>query len=144
MPMGFLPNDDIGQLFVVTEAAPGSTFEEMAEYHKKISRILLEDKNISGFMSSIGVGGASSSENSGRFFITLKPKKERKMNAEKIAASLRSKTANIPGIKVFVQNPPPIRIEVHSPKVNTSLSLPEAISMNFLTTQKDSNRIFQN
>ncbi|ADR19236.1 efflux RND transporter permease subunit [Calditerrivibrio nitroreducens] len=110
MPMGFLPNDDIGQLFVVTEAAPGSTFEEMAGYHKKISRILLEDKNISGFMSSIGVGGASSSENSGRFFITLKPKKERKMNAEKIAASLRSKTANIPGIKVFVQNPPPIRI----------------------------------
>lgn len=110
MPMGFLPNDDIGQLFVVTEAAPGSTFEEMTRYHKMISKILLEDENINGFMSSIGVGGASSSENSGRFFITLKPRKERKMNAEKIAASLRSKTANIPGIKVFVQNPPPIRI----------------------------------
>lgn len=110
MPMGFLPNDDIGQLFVITEAAPGTTFEEMANYHKKISKIFLEDKNIEGFMSSIGVGGASSSENSGRFFITLKSRKERSMNAEKVAASLRAKTSNIPGIKVFIQNPPPIRI----------------------------------
>jgi len=110
MPKGFLPNDDVGQLFVITEAAPGTTFEDMAKYHKKISKIFLEDKNIDGFMSSIGIGGASSSENSGRFFITLKKRTERKDNAEKIASYLRTKTNNIPGIKVFIQNPPPIRI----------------------------------
>ncbi|MCX8085098.1 MAG: efflux RND transporter permease subunit [Calditerrivibrio sp.] len=123
MPLGFLPNDDVGQLFIVTEAQPGTTFEQMASYHKKISNILLQDENIDGFMSSIGAGGASSSENSGRFFITLKDRKYRKMNAEKVAASLRKKLSSITGIKVFVQNPPPIRLGGRLTKSQYQLTL---------------------
>jgi len=46
----------------------------------------------------------------GRIFITLKPRSERKLHAEEVIQQLRPKLSKIPGIQVFLQNPPPIRI----------------------------------
>jgi HAE1 family hydrophobic/amphiphilic exporter-1 len=57
-------------------------------------------------MSSIGTGGA----NVGRIFMRLKPRSERKLNANQIIQELRPKFAQIPGINVYLQNPPLIRV----------------------------------
>jgi HAE1 family hydrophobic/amphiphilic exporter-1 len=43
-------------------------------------------------------------------FVTLKPRSERKLNADEVIQELRPKLAKIPGIQAFLQNPPPIRI----------------------------------
>jgi HAE1 family hydrophobic/amphiphilic exporter-1 len=43
-------------------------------------------------------------------FIRLTPRRERDFNADEILQRLRPKLAEIPGIKVFLQNPPVIRI----------------------------------
>jgi HAE1 family hydrophobic/amphiphilic exporter-1 len=40
----------------------------------------------------------------------LKPRSERKLNADEVIQELRPKLAKIPGIQAFLQNPPPIRI----------------------------------
>jgi HAE1 family hydrophobic/amphiphilic exporter-1 len=42
--------------------------------------------------------------------ISLKPRSERKLSADEVIQELRLKLAKIPGIQVFLQNPPPIRI----------------------------------
>jgi len=49
-------------------------------------------------------------------FIKLKPRKERRVNADQIIQRLRPQLAVIPGITLYLQNPPPIRLEATSSK----------------------------
>jgi HAE1 family hydrophobic/amphiphilic exporter-1 len=48
--------------------------------------------------------------NQGAFFAQMKPRSERKLNVDQIIAELRPKVAAVPGIMVFMQNPPPITV----------------------------------
>jgi HAE1 family hydrophobic/amphiphilic exporter-1 len=61
-------------------------------------------------MSSVGGGGSVSATNTGRFFIRLKPRDQRKLSADEIIQELRPKLSKVPGILVFLQNPPAIKI----------------------------------
>jgi HAE1 family hydrophobic/amphiphilic exporter-1 len=110
MPTGFLPSEDTGQLFIVTETAQGTSFDSMMQHQLALSDILIKDPNVDGYMSSIGAGGANSSGNQGRFFIRLKPRSERKLHVDQVIQELRPKLALVPGIMAFPQNPPPVRI----------------------------------
>jgi hydrophobic/amphiphilic exporter-1 (mainly G- bacteria), HAE1 family len=57
-------------------------------------------------MSSVGRG----SSNTGNMMIRLKPRSERRLSADEVIQELRPKLAGVPGIQVYLQNPPPIRI----------------------------------
>ena len=48
--------------------------------------------------------------NQGGFFAQMKPRAERKLSVDQIIAELRPKVAAVPGIMVFMQNPPPITV----------------------------------
>ncbi len=110
IPKGFLPSEDTGQLFGFTEAAEGISFESMARHQKEIMAIVTKDPNVASFFSGIGASGISVVSNTGRVFLRLKPRKERLLNADEIIQELRPKFATVPGIRVFMQNFPPIRI----------------------------------
>src|SRR5579885_1892888 len=110
VPMGFLPSDDTGQVFGVTEAAQGISFEAMAEHQQELAKIVAQDPNVADFMSSIGASGSNAAGNSGRIFMRLKPRDHRALSADEIIEELRPKLAKVPGINIFLQNPPPIRI----------------------------------
>jgi HAE1 family hydrophobic/amphiphilic exporter-1 len=127
-PYGFLPSEDIGQIFGFTEAAQGISFESMKKHQLAVAEIVRQDTNVGAFSSTAGAGGWSPTGNVGRIFITLKPQSERKLNADKVIQELRPKLATIPGIQVFLQNPPPIRIGGQLTKSQYQLSLqsPEA------------------
>ncbi len=60
--------------------------------------------------------------------ITLKPRSERELNADEVIQELRPKLARVPGIQVFLQNPPPIRIggQMTKSQYQISLQSPEA------------------
>jgi hydrophobic/amphiphilic exporter-1 (mainly G- bacteria), HAE1 family len=110
IPKGFIPNEDTSQLFAFTEAAQGISFDDMMRHQRAVAKVVSEDPNVDAFMSSIGAGGASSALNTGRIFIRLKPHDERALSADQIIEEMRPKLAKIPGIRVFMQNLPPIRI----------------------------------
>jgi hydrophobic/amphiphilic exporter-1 (mainly G- bacteria), HAE1 family len=111
IPKGFLPNEDIGQVFGFTEAAEGISFESMVEHQKAVADVVAADPNVDGFMSSCGNRGNNiNANNSGLVFARLRPRSERKLSAEEIIQQLRPRLAQIPGIRVFMQVPPPIRI----------------------------------
>ena len=111
IPKGFLPSEDTNQIFAFTEAAQGVSFQAMKEHQQKVAEIVRQDPNEVAFMSSIGGGGPSSSAvNTGRMFIRLKPRSERKLNADGVIEELRPKLSVVPGMRVFMQNLPPIRI----------------------------------
>lgn len=111
MPTGLLPPDDIGAIFAITEGAQGISFDDMKKHQQKLADIVMQDPNIEAFMSSVGAGGTRVASNSGFMFIKLRPRKERKLNADQIIQGLRPKIMGVPGIIMFMQNPPPIRLE---------------------------------
>ncbi len=77
---GFIPTQDIGRIDINTEAAQGTSFDEMVRRQKRIAEIVQEDTNVKSLMSIAGgAGGASGAgaSNTGRLIVALKPRKER-------------------------------------------------------------------
>ena len=109
MPKGFLPSDDVGQVFIITEAAQDISFEAMSNLQQQVTSIVRENPHVEGAMSFVGIGGPSASLNNGRIFVTLKPRHERPP-ADEIVQELRPAVMRVPGIKAYVQNIPAIRI----------------------------------
>jgi HAE1 family hydrophobic/amphiphilic exporter-1 len=110
IPMGFLPSEDTGQIFAFTEASQGISFEDMVKHQKELAAIVTKDPNIDAFMSAVGPSGSSPSNNTGRMFMRLKPRSERKLSADEIIQELRPKLSQVAGIQMFMQNLPSIRI----------------------------------
>lgn len=109
-PKGFMPSEDTGQLVGFTEGAQTISFASMAMHQRELARIIGEDPNVESYMSSVGSGGAMPSGNEGVIQIYLKPRKERALTADQIMEALRAKLTAIPGIQIFMQNPPSINI----------------------------------
>jgi len=109
IPKGFLPNEDANRIIISTEAEQGIPFEKMVELQQQAAAIVGKNPAVQGFMSRIGGGGGASSGNTGRLIITLKPRSER-APIDQIVRQFRQDLSGIPGLKVFPQNPPSIRI----------------------------------
>ena len=109
MPKGFLPSDDVGQLFLFTEAAQDISYEAMSNLQQQVATIVRRNPHVDSVMSFVGGGGSASSLNNGRMFITLKDRGERPP-ADVVVQELRPTLAQVPGIKAFVQNVPVIRL----------------------------------
>jgi hydrophobic/amphiphilic exporter-1 (mainly G- bacteria), HAE1 family len=73
-----------------------------------LSEIALANPNVLRLNSSAGGGRGQS--NNGRIQLRLKPRKERKLSSDQLMGQLRRAFAAVPGVRVYVQNPPPIRI----------------------------------
>ncbi|MBM2828580.1 MAG: acriflavin resistance protein, partial [Actinobacteria bacterium] len=122
IPKGFLPNEDTGAIFGFTEAAQGISYENMSAHQQEVSRVVRSDNSVWSAMSSIGPSGPNVASNSGRIFLMLKPREERKGAAE-ILQDMRPKLASIPGIRAFLQILPPIRIGGQLTKSQYQLTL---------------------
>ena len=109
IPKGFIPNEDTGQVFAFTEAAQDISFDSMAEHQRAVAAIVKQQPYIDNFMSSIGAGGPNVVPNTGRIFMRLKPREDRP-SADEIVQDLRKKLSGIPGINVYPQVLPTIRI----------------------------------
>jgi HAE1 family hydrophobic/amphiphilic exporter-1 len=112
-PKGFLPSEDQGRFMISTEGAQGISFEEMAKRQFEVAKVLEAHPAILEFGSNVGVGGpggGGSAANTGRLFITMKPRDQRTQSVDEVIAELRPKMAEITGVRVFMVNQPPINI----------------------------------
>ncbi|HEY2346567.1 MAG TPA: efflux RND transporter permease subunit [Xanthomonadaceae bacterium] len=112
VPKGFLPDDDIGQLFVFTQADQDIGFDAMARKQEQAEKIIAADPNVGRVMSFIGVSGSSSTLNLGRMVIALKPQNQRP-SSQDVLQELRPRLNGIPGFKIYLQNIPIIRLGGH-------------------------------
>jgi len=110
IPKGFFPDEDTGQIFAITEASQDISFEKMSAHQQAAAKIVATDTNVAGFMSAIGASGSSATLNQGRMFMHLKDRSERELSANEVIQELRKKLAQVPGINVYMQNPPLIRV----------------------------------
>jgi HAE1 family hydrophobic/amphiphilic exporter-1 len=109
IPKGFLPTEDNSQIFVTTEAVEGISFSSAAERQRQLANIVMQDPAVVNFMSSIGSRGGIGGTNQGMMFIRLKNRGERPP-IDAVIARLRGKLGAVPGMKVFLQVPPQIRL----------------------------------
>jgi HAE1 family hydrophobic/amphiphilic exporter-1 len=106
---GFLPSEDTGSIFAFTEAAEGISFQAMVKEQKALMAIVAKNPYVDNWMSSVGAGGPNVAGNTGRMFIRLIPRKKRP-GVDEVIQQLRVQLSTVPGIRVYPQNLPPIRI----------------------------------
>jgi hydrophobic/amphiphilic exporter-1 (mainly G- bacteria), HAE1 family len=99
IPKGFFPEEDIGQITVTTEAAEDVSFPEMVRLQEQAAVIMRADPNVARVSSFNGGSGA---QNTGRMFVTLKDRSERKP-AKEVIEGLRKKLRDVPGLRVFMR-----------------------------------------
>ncbi|MBS0472399.1 MAG: efflux RND transporter permease subunit [Proteobacteria bacterium] len=138
LPQDFLPADDTDQLRAITEAANGTSFDQMVRYQQQAAAIINADPNVDGAMSAIGSSSGGGSSNTGFIFVHLKPASERTLSADDVLHELNAKLAKLPGINVFLQNPPAIRIGGNNSKLPYQYTLED---INLEELQAVSNRL---
>src|SRR5439155_22617763 len=112
VPKGFIPEQDTDQIAVTTEAAQGTSYAKLVEYQSAVADIIRRDPNVEGLVSTVGgsVAATLGGPNLGQIVVHLKPRGDRTELATDIIAKLRPEIAHVPGIEVYMQNPPTVRI----------------------------------
>ncbi|MCC7154832.1 MAG: efflux RND transporter permease subunit [Bryobacterales bacterium] len=112
IPKGFVPEQDTDQIAVITEAVQGTAFAQMSEYQKEVARIVAADPAVDSLVATVGGPAASvlGGPNIGQLVVHLKPRSERKLLVGPIMERLRPELARVPGVRVYLQNPPVLRI----------------------------------
>jgi HAE1 family hydrophobic/amphiphilic exporter-1 len=123
VPKGFIPSEDTNQLYGTTETAEGTSYDAMVQHQRAAAAIVQEDPNVDGFMSAVGGGGRISTVNQGRLILHLKPRDERELSADEVARALTQKLAAVPGMRVFINNPPVLNIGGRSAKSEYQFTL---------------------
>jgi len=123
VPKGFLPIEDTGQVLMFTQAAQGISYDAMVAHQKVLNEMVAHDPNTQTFFSSVGAGGPTGSLNSSIMFVHLVPRSRRKESVDQIINRWRGEFSSIPGMMVFLQNPPPIQIGAQFTKSTYQMTL---------------------
>ena len=110
VPKGFLPSEDQGRFNISVEAAQGIGFDEMVRHQLQVAEIVSKDPNVAAYSNNVGGGPRGGALNTGQITVDLKPRSERKLSVDQIIADLRPKLAQVPGIRAFMVNRPPINL----------------------------------
>jgi hydrophobic/amphiphilic exporter-1 (mainly G- bacteria), HAE1 family len=107
IPKGLFPTDDTGQLLGTTEARQGESYDGLIRHQQEVVDIIRQDKDVRAVTSSVGTLAAI---NQGQLTIDLVSVHNRSRSADQIAKDLTKAVQTVPGLSVFIQNPPAITI----------------------------------
>src|SRR6476646_5633572 len=103
IPKGFFPIQDTGLVTGFAEAGQDISPSEMSRLMMQLGEVLAKDPDIGSVGSAMGSGGSAQTANTGRFFIGLKPRDQRKATASDIINRLRPQLEHIEGVKLVLQ-----------------------------------------
>ncbi len=112
VPQGFIPRQDTGVFFGNVRAPEGVPFSELERRQALVAAVIEKNPNVEAVMATAGQGvGGVVGSNIGRIIVRLKPREERTMGADQIIQDLRRNfSSGAQGLRVFMNNPPSIRI----------------------------------
>ena len=110
VPKGFLPSEDQGRFQATVEGVQGIGYDEMVRHQTEVTQIFQKDPDITSISSNVGLGPAGGALNAGRVSADLRARPGRKRSVDQIMAELRPTLAQIPGIRVYMVNQPPINL----------------------------------
>ncbi|MBU3887055.1 efflux RND transporter permease subunit [Methylosinus sp. KRF6] len=110
-PKGFFPVQDTGVIQGVTEAAQSISFARMSELQTDLAAAVLEDEDVAGLSSFIGIDGSNTTLNRGRMQIILRPKSERSASASAIIRRIQANVAKVAGVALYMQPAQDLTVE---------------------------------
>jgi multidrug efflux pump len=103
IPKGLFPTQDTGLLQAEVRARQSVSFQRMAVLQQQVAAAILQDPGVESLSSFIGVDGVNSTSiNSGRMLVNLKPFGERDGQAE-IMERLWRRVGALPGVTLYLQ-----------------------------------------
>jgi multidrug efflux pump len=123
IPKGFLPSQDTGLIFAVSEAGPHVSFAEMQRLQGQVEGAIKKDPDVTGLVSVLGVSRMNPTPNAGRLAITLRARNERSASADDIVIRLKRAVAPIPGMTVFFQPVQDIQISTRASRAQYQYTL---------------------
>jgi HAE1 family hydrophobic/amphiphilic exporter-1/multidrug efflux pump len=103
IPKGFFPQQDTGFIQGFSEAAQDISFSAMSQKQMALLAVVGRDPAVQSVAGSVGATGGSQTVNTGRVWITLKPRDQRDASAGEVIARLRPQLAKVEGIALFLQ-----------------------------------------
>ncbi len=124
IPKGFFPQQDNGFLTATSETAQDISFADMKRHQEELGAIVQADPAVDSIAMFIGGGG--SALNTGRLYITLKPRSERDASAQQIIARLRPKLEKVEGARLFMQASQDVRLGGRATRTQFEYTLQDA------------------
>ncbi|MDR6659867.1 HAE1 family hydrophobic/amphiphilic exporter-1 [Tardiphaga robiniae] len=124
IPKGFFPQQDTGLITASSEASQDISFADMKVHQEELGKIVQADPDVASVAMSIG--GSGGALNTGRMFITLKPRDERSANAQQIITRLRPKLEKVQGARLFMQAAQDIRLGGRATRTQFEYTLQDA------------------
>jgi len=126
VPKGFFPQQDTGLIIGVSQAAPEASFARMMDRQRALADVVLQDPDVASVASFIGADGTNATTNSGRLSIALKPRGDRKADAQEIIDRLLPRVAEVEGIKLYLQPVQDLQIETRTSSTQFQYTLEDA------------------
>jgi HAE1 family hydrophobic/amphiphilic exporter-1 len=101
IPKGFFPQQDTGLLTGISQGAQDISVKDMRALQEKLGAIVLHDPAVAHV--AMAIGGTGNPSNTGRMYITLKPRDQRDATADQIIARLQPQISKVEGGRLFLQ-----------------------------------------
>ncbi|MGM4892461.1 multidrug efflux RND transporter permease subunit [Tardiphaga sp. 839_C3_N1_4] len=124
IPKGFFPQQDTGLITASSEASQDISFADMKVHQEELGKIVQADPDVASVAMSIG--GSGGALNTGRMFITLKPRDERSASAQQIITRLRPQLEKVQGARLFMQAAQDIRLGGRATRTQFEYTLQDA------------------
>ncbi len=100
IPKGFFPEQDTGFIFGLAETSQDASFEAMNTRMMALAEVVGRDPDVMTY----GMSSNQPTFNTGRFFISLRPKSEgRTASVQEVMARLRPELEKVPGVRLYMQ-----------------------------------------
>jgi hydrophobic/amphiphilic exporter-1 (mainly G- bacteria), HAE1 family len=101
IPKGFFPQQDTGLITGISQAAQDISITDMMRHQEALGAVVLKDPDVEHV--AMAIGGAGNPSNTGRVYITLKPRDKRTATADQIIRRLGPRLDEVEGAKLFLQ-----------------------------------------
>ena len=126
IPKGLLPLQDTGMIIGVTDASQSISFQAMVERQRRVAEIVAQDPDVANVASFVGAGTVNPTANSGRLYISLKPREQRKSEVAEVIDRLREATRSLQGISLFMQAVQDVQIDSRVSRTQYQYTLQDA------------------
>ena len=110
IPKGLLPLQDTGLIIGVTDAAQDISFKQMVDRQKELSKVIARDPDVLRVAAFVGTGIVNPTQNTGRFYIVLKPR-DKRAGVSEIMTRLSESALGVQGISLYLQPSQDLQID---------------------------------
>jgi hydrophobic/amphiphilic exporter-1 (mainly G- bacteria), HAE1 family len=122
-PKGFFPQEDTSLIKGLTDASQDISFNEMNKKVQELMTVVSKDPAVAGSMVFLGGGRPI---NNGFTMISLKPRNERKDNADQVISRLRKEISTVQGATLFMQSAQDVNVGGRTSRTQYQYTLQDA------------------